>query len=86
MGPNGPLLCHWADPPWQAGLPARELDPEHLLHLRGVRRLDARAKVNLTTCRQPIRRPDENFGGLKNSHDGMCVHNSAAPAEKGWGY
>ena len=31
-------------------------------------------------------RPDENFGGLKNSHDGMCVHNSVDTAARGWGY
>ena len=31
-------------------------------------------------------RPDENFGGLKNSHDGMCVHNSVETAARGWGY
>jgi len=31
-------------------------------------------------------RPDENFGGLKNPHDGMCVHSSEDTAAKGWGY
>lgn len=31
-------------------------------------------------------RPDENFGGVKNSHDGMCVHSGEASSARGWGY
>jgi len=30
--------------------------------------------------------PDVNFGGIKNSHDGMCVHTSDVMDSKGWGY
>jgi len=30
--------------------------------------------------------PDVNFGGIKNSHDGMCVHTSDVIDSKGWGY
>ena len=54
VGSDGALLCHWPDPAWQAGLPARELDPEHLLHLRGVRWLDAGS-----TARRELRGPEE---------------------------
>lgn len=29
---------------------------------------------------------NENFGGLKNGHDGMCVHTADSTQSRGWGY
>ena len=30
--------------------------------------------------------PDVNFGGVKNQHDGMCVHSSDVAVSRKWGY